>query len=148
MDMKIYPLRGVNNIEFGMHAKFVRNNIGKEFKEFRRGSEVYPSDYFEKEGIFCYYDSEGRLDAMEFHRPARVFLGGVNLLSLHFNQIMAFLSKLDSRFLTDGDGADFRTISIGVYAPGALDEDEGDVPVEAILVGRENYYDFLDEPNT
>ncbi len=54
------------------------------------------------------------------------------------------LTKLDPNVEKDGDGASFRTLSIGLYAPGADDEDDEYEPIEAVLVGRAGYYDFYD----
>lgn len=142
MDFQINLTKGVNQIEFGMHAKFVRKWVGGEFDQFRRWNEIYPSDHFDERGVFCYYDPDGHLEALEFHQPARVFLDKVNLMSLHFSQAMAFLTKLDPSFSEDRAGADFRTISVGIYAPRGIDED--DAPVEAVLVGRAGYFDDVD----
>ena len=139
MDYSIHPLKGVNQIEFGTHAEVVRKSIGGDFEQFRRWKEIYPSDHFDEQGVFCYYDPDGHLEAFEFHEPARVFLSKVNLLSLHFSQAMALLTRLDQEFSRDLDGADFRNLSIGIYAPRA--EDDEDVPVEGVLVGRSCYYD-------
>ena len=139
MDFQINLTKGANQIEFGTHAEFVRKLIGGKFEQFRRWNEIYPSDHFQEQGVFCYYDPDGHLEAFEFHEPARVFLGKVNLLSLHFRQAMALLTELDHEVSRDLAGADFRNLSLGIYAPRA--EDEEDVPVEAVLVGRSGYYD-------
>lgn len=153
MDFEIHPLKGVNNVRFGMHAKMVRRLVGGNFREFRRGDEVFPSDYDPDIGMFCYYDPDGLLEAMEFHEPARVLLHGINLLSLHHSDVIPLLSRLDPHFSADSEGAGFRTLSIGIYAPDMPgdgdEEDDGEeyVPIEAVLVGRENYFDFLDDLN-
>lgn len=140
MDYTIHPLKGVNQIEFGVQAARVRQDMGTKYisGDFRAVSKEHPTDFFKDAGMFAYYDADGHLEAMEFASPGRVFLGGVNLLSMHFSQVMALLTKLDSHYSEDRAGACFRTLSIGIYAPRSIDEE--DAPVEAVLVGRPGYY--------
>jgi hypothetical protein len=144
MDYLLHPLKGANNIEFGMTNIAVRNIIDSEFEEFRRGNEIFPSDIFQDNSVFCYYDAGGHLEAMEFSGSSRPLLGGINLLSLDFKHLLILLSKLDPALEVDRAGAISRKLSIGIYAPRAVDEEISEAVVEAVLIGRPGYYDFLD----
>lgn len=148
MDFRINILKGANDVEFGMRASKVRSLIGGKFKQFRRSSEIHPSDHCFELGVFCYYDSDGLLEALEFHSPARVFLGEINLLSLTYSQIVPLLKKLDPHIVTDMEGVGSKRLSLGFYIPDLSDEDEGgdDAHVETVLVGRPGYCDYLDDP--
>jgi hypothetical protein len=40
-------------------------------KTFRRSpEEKFPCDYFDREGVFLYYDDDGRFEAVEFSIPS------------------------------------------------------------------------------
>jgi hypothetical protein len=131
-------------------------NAEFESGPWRNTSPDFPTDHFNEAGVFAYYDAEGCLEAMEFHEPAQLVLRGVDLLGLPYSELMPFLSNIDPVFDTDGSGASFRTLEVGVYAPNAVSiedyEDDEDYEmdgsedrVEAVLIGRPGYYDFLDE---
>lgn len=138
MDFNIHPFKGVNGIQFGMPVATVRARIPVDYNQFRRGSEAHSSDFFVEASEFAYYDADGHLEAMEFSSPARILLGQINLLSLHLSQIVPLLAKLDPNFSEDRVGAGFRNISVGIYAPRSIDEE--DAPVEAVLVGRPGHF--------
>jgi hypothetical protein len=54
MAFKIYPLKGVNDIEFGMHVQDVRKLIDRQFStgDIRAKSKEFPTDYNIQEGFF------------------------------------------------------------------------------------------------
>jgi hypothetical protein len=142
MDYIIHPLRGINEIQFGMHANDVRNLMNIPNKPFRRGNEEFPSDSFENSNIFCYYDQDGHLEAMEFASESQVFIGGVNPLNMPGSQAIDTISRLDSSAVIDSEGIVSRQLSLALWCPSI--KDEPDQPAESILVGRSGYYDFLD----
>lgn len=143
MQYLIHPLKGVNDIKFGMHVSKVRTNMAIEPEELRRGDEVHPSDFYVNEGVFCYYDKNGFLEAMEFDHIAPVFLEGVDLFKLSVSEMAALFTRLDPKGGRDSDGASSRRLCLAAWAPD--DDDEGeDAPVESVLAGRPGYCDYLD----
>ena len=83
MDFSISPLKGVGTIQFGMSPDEVRACVNQGFKSFKRApQDSFPADYFQDIGTFCYYDSDGKLEAMEFASPAQPSIKGAKLLDL------------------------------------------------------------------
>lgn len=141
MTYKIYLLKGVNQIEFGMPVQRVREIIGNNFStgDIRAKSKDYPTDYILNERVFFYYDETGHLEAVEFASGADIALGGINPLAMNWGQARALIVKLDPDAMIDDEGAESRKFSMAVWCP---DADEGDnLPVESFLVGRPGYYD-------
>jgi hypothetical protein len=141
MDFIIHPLKGINDIEFGMKKEEVRQLIGVSPVEFRRHDEAHLSDHFENEGAFAYYDADGHLEAMEFSPPSRALLGVVNVLDLPFGQAASLLNRIDSKLVTDKDMVTSKRYCLSLWSSAGFEEK--DEPVEALLVGREGYYDSL-----
>lgn len=140
----IYPLKGANDIEFGMHVSEVRQKMKSIPEEFRRHREIHPSDHYVEEGVFCYYDPDGHLEALEFDRIAQVFLGDTDLFKLPVGRMISMLKQLDPETAQyEPGGALSRHLSLGIHTPD--DDDEGEhAPVESVLTGRPGYYDVLD----
>ncbi len=139
MELRILPLKGVGNIEFGMSQEQVRGRIGDGFRSFKRTPQAsLPCDYFEELGAFFYYDSEGRLEAVEFAPPARPTVAGVELLGLGFNEALAKLRVMDSQVEKEVDGAIAYQAGISIYAP--LAKNNPTAPVESVLAFRPGYY--------
>ena len=146
MTYQVNPLRGISNIEFGMSVSQVRSLMSGEFKTFSRAplmeqfKDDHPSDYYEDQGVFCYYDRAGRLEAMEFTEPAEPLVGGVNLLAMSFPQASAALARLDPDVVYEPDMVTSRRLSLSIWS-----EEGEDGPVDTFLAGRPGYYDFLDD---
>ncbi|MBW8754131.1 MAG: hypothetical protein JF595_08245 [Sphingomonadales bacterium] len=142
----------MNDMEFGMTAQDVQKRMSGDFESFVMGGflenfkEDFPTDYYKKEGILCFYDKSGHLEGMQFYEPSRPTLGGVNLLSLPIGQAISFLQRLDPDLINTGggrDGAVSRRLNVAVRS---FDMDEDDqVPVGSVVVAAPGYYDFLDE---
>ncbi len=140
MEFPVFPLNGVGSIEFGMTPKEVRARIGSTPKSFKRTPQaVFPCDYFEAEGVFFYYDAEGRLEAAEFASPASPTLDTLNLLGLALNEATAILSRLDPEIEREVDGAIAHGLGISIYA--SLAKDDPSAPVESVIAFRSGYYD-------
>lgn len=139
MDFAISPLKGANNIEFGMDAADVRHLIGESPEEFRRHDEVYPSDHFVETGVFGYYDAEGHLEALEFTKPARALIGIVNVLELPFGQAVSMMKQIDENAVVDRDSAVSQRLSMAFWSSAGFKEPNE--PVETVLAGRAGYYD-------
>ena len=57
----VFPLKAVNQIEFGMTAEIVREKMSGRLAtgDIRARSKDHPTDYYQDEGAFFYYDEEG-----------------------------------------------------------------------------------------
>lgn len=98
MKFNIVPHEGVGNIKFNMSRDEVRNRIGGTFRSFTRWQDTEPlSDYYHDIGVFCYYDADDRLEAMEFAAPARPSVAGVEFLGLSFKDAFEKLRSLIAR---------------------------------------------------
>jgi len=144
VDFVVHPLKGVNDIEFGMTAPQVRSkiNAAPEQKAHRATSKEYPSDFYPDLGLFCDYDEEGHLETVEFVLAGRPFLGGVNILTLPFGLAADLLRRLDPQVTLEPDAAVSRRLSMAIWSSDLPDGDH--VPVETFLVGRPGYYDDMD----
>jgi len=148
MEYVVHTLKGVNSIEFGMTVDEVRNIMSGQFETFRRGGAFepamndHPSDFYTEEGVFCYYDTEGHLEAMEFTNRARVLLGGVNVFELPIGRAVELLTRLDPEAVVDWEGAVSHGLSLAVWSPEASEDENA--PVESFLTGRPGYYDDVE----
>jgi hypothetical protein len=140
MEFAIHPLKGVQDVTFGMTSEDVRRGMNAEFRSFKRSPQAkFPCDYFTKEGIFCYYDESGLLESVEFAGPGRPIVSGLDLLNLPFAQAVKKLSDLDENVNTESDGAIANNLGVSVYAP--LAKDNKNAPVESVMAFRHGYYD-------
>jgi len=139
MKFRIIPLKGVDGIEFGMSPSDVRRHFGSEPKSFKRTpQDAFPCDYFELEGVFFYYDSEGRLEAVEFSSPSQPAIENLELLGLGLDAATKALSSLDSDLEKETDGAIAYQLGVSIYAP--LAKSNTAAPVESVLAFRSGYY--------
>ncbi|MDZ4312322.1 MAG: hypothetical protein U1A24_17375 [Cypionkella sp.] len=140
MEHQITPFEGVGPIKFGMTPEQVWRTLGKVPTTFRRSPQAaFPCDYFQSEGTFCYYDSDGTLEAVEFGHPARPLLGTVNLLGAAMNNAVAALSELDPTLAVEVDGAIAHQLGVSIFAP--LLKDNEAATVESLLAFRRGYFD-------
>jgi hypothetical protein len=139
----VNPFKSVGPIVFGMEPADVRKGIGGEFRIIRRG--LLPEedeDYFEKLGIFAYYDNGGRLEALQFAGPIEPVIEERRMLGLPFDKVVGILIAKDRGLQIDRDGALSPSLGLSVWAPAAIDSPPSD-PVEAVLVFGPRYYDKL-----
>lgn len=140
MVFQITPYMSVGSIEFGMAPNDVRRIVGSEPIPFKRTDRVeYPSDMFENDGIFAYYDKNGNLEAVELTSPAKVMLRDIALLEEAYINVLGKLISIDPELHTDGDGLTSYKMGIGIYAPDN-DEDSKCLP-QAVIAFRHGYYD-------
>lgn len=139
MNFSILPLEGVGEIKFGMSPDDVRKHIGNRFRSFKRSPlDSFPSDYFEHIGTFFYYDSNGRLEAIEFAPPAQPTIEGVNLLGLSFEAAKKLLSNLDDQIGEETDSVIAYQKGVSIWAP--LAKDNPAAAVESVVAFRPGYY--------
>jgi hypothetical protein len=146
MNYEIHPLKGIGNIEFGMPVDKVRNLMSGKFETFRRIEypeelrDKFPSDHYVDQGVFCYYDVDGHLEAMEFVTPARPFLGEFYPLEMSFREAATVLAKLDADIVRELGSVTSRRWSLSIYTPNRPSD-----PVGCFLAGRAGLYDELPE---
>ena len=135
MEFNILPNKGLKKISFGISHLEVRKVFKQQPESFSRGDYPdFPYDYYEAEGAFFYYDADGHLEAIEFVRPARAQLSGVDLLSLRLDEAITTLSSLDTDVQKDADGAIAYGIGVGLYAP--LASDDAAASIESVIAFR------------
>jgi hypothetical protein len=139
MRFDVLPLRGVNQLRFGMSRSEANSCFMGDPHEFSRGNDGIISSHFEYCGVFLYFDASHRLEAVELVEPAEVRLEGQELLRTNLESAISVLVEMDSGIKAEADGAYSRQLCIGLYAPFAKDDIRA--PVEAVLVGQERYYD-------
>jgi len=139
MEFQISPLKGVDGIDFGMAPSDVRRHFNSEPKSFKRTPEdSFPCDYFEAQGVFFYYDSDGRLEAVEFAFPAQPSVKDHKLLGLGLDEVTTALCGFDSEVKKEADGAIAYQLGVSIYAP--LAKEDPRAPVESVLAFRQGYY--------
>lgn len=139
MDFTFHPLKGANDLEFGMSENVVHQRMVIIPEKFRRHDESFASDHYVSGGAFAYYDDEGHLEAIEVAEPSRAILGDVNILALPVQQALDFIKRIDPDAVIDSDGVISYKYSLAVWCPHLGDEDDEE-PVGAVLVGRPGYY--------
>ena len=123
-----------------MTSEDVQRALGKVPKTFKRTPQAaFPCDYFQSEGTFCYYDSDGSLEAVEFGDPARPLLATLSLLGSPMNKALAALFQLDPTLAVGADGATSHHMGVSIFAPQL--KDNGTASVESLLVFRRGYFD-------
>ena len=138
MDFSIIPLKGVGNVEFGMSPDEVRRRVGSSFRSFKRSPQAaFPCDYFDQLGMFCYYDSEGELEAVEMSSPAGQRLT-VSIFSNDFGSAARSLAGFGEQIKRENDGVIAYEAGVSIYAP--LAKDNPTASVESVLAFRAGYY--------
>ncbi|HCA4923618.1 TPA: hypothetical protein MW112_001850 [Acinetobacter baumannii] len=90
-------------------------------------------------GINIYYDSADKTIALEFYEPAQVTFNGIEIFNISASEAYKLMASLDKDIAIDGDGLTSFKFGIGVYEPNY--EEEPFLPVEAIIIFIEGYYD-------
>jgi hypothetical protein len=140
MKLTIQPNVSAGPIEFGMSSVQVRKNINKAFKSFKRTPlSAHPCDYFEEEGIFVYYEADGRVEAVEFVEPAEPTFENKNLLTVSFAELVAFFEKRDES--AEIDTTEFTSKLFGIGASAPLAKESPEKPAESVIAFRKGYYD-------
>lgn len=139
MDFEIKPLKSAGPIELGMTQSEARRVLGGAFRTFRRDpAALYPSDYYSEDGVFLYYNREGRVEAVEFSEPSCPLLYGVCLIGMELKPAKNFLTTLTSDLVEDNDGAVSRRLGLSIYSP--LLKENPMTPVEGVLVFGSDYF--------
>ncbi|BBE72759.1 ABC transporter ATP-binding protein [Oharaeibacter diazotrophicus] len=119
----------------------VRIALGASRTKFKRSpsSEKPADDLYKEAGLFCYYDRDGKLEAIEFFRPATPEIAGIALFDVDLSTARTVVSRLDPNLEVDSAGFTSRLLGVGVYAP--LAKDDETAPIEGVIAFRPGYYD-------
>lgn len=127
---EIIPFEGTNQIKLGTDRTVARKMLSELYsRSFRRG-QVEFDDF---NWFHLSYDSDNKIDAIEFFDPSEVYFQGTNLINLDKNECRNILMEVDPDLELESDvGMTSKKFQLGVYAPYEL--------VESVLVGVKNYY--------
>ena len=139
MRLSILPLQGAGELRFGMSVDEARAHATGRFSTFRRTPQANPCDFYEDQGMFLYYDDDGKLEAIEWANTAQPqpILAGMALLGKSFGEAKSDLRSLSTRLEEELDGAIAFDLGVSIWVPLARDT----APVESVLAFREGYYD-------
>lgn len=139
MDFEIKPLQGAGPLRFGMSVAEVRDQLGENFKSFKKTpSSAFPCDHFPDLQIFAYYKIPGVLEALEFYDTANPLLNDQQLIGVAAGVAKKILERFDQALEFDSDDIISHSLGIGIYAPG-WDTEITEI-VEGIIVFEEGYY--------
>lgn len=138
---EITPYVGASLIKFGMKREEVRKVFSEyEPRAFWRNSySESATDGYDEIGINIYYDSADKTKALEFYEPAQVDFNGIEIFNISASEAYKLMASLDKDIAIDGDGLTSFKFGIGFYELNY--EEEPFLPVEAILIFIEGYYD-------
>lgn len=136
----IHPLKGMNDLEFGMTIEEARSRMTGTFEVVDYHDGHHPADMYYDQGVFLRYDDYGHLAQCEFFAPAEAILAGVDVMALTIAQAKALLLRLDPHTLVKKYDATSFDLAIGL---GTEDPDElgDDAALQSICIGREGTYD-------
>lgn len=140
MAYQIFPLKGCDDIEFGMTRDQVRARFSEAVLEDDQHDGMAPCDWYFGLGISFEYDLEYHLQSIEFFKPAKPLFNGVSVLDLTLAQTSAMLARLDPSTVDEDYEVTAFDLAIGVWAQD--DDDLGpDAPLTTFLIGKPGYYD-------
>ncbi|WP_423779016.1 hypothetical protein [Acinetobacter pittii] len=122
-----------------------REEVRKVFSEYeprafwRNSYSESATDGYDEIGINIYYNSADKTIALEFYEPAQVAFNGIEIFNISASEDYKLMASLDKDIAIDGDGLTSFKFGIGFYEPNY--EEEPFLPVEAIIIFIEGYYD-------
>ncbi|MGQ0770276.1 hypothetical protein ACT43C_14175 [Acinetobacter baumannii] len=122
-----------------------REEVRKVFSEYeprafwRNSYSESATDGYDEIGINIYYDSADKTIALEFYEPAQVAFNGIEIFNISASEAYKLMASLDKDIAIDRDGLTSFKFGIGFYEPNY--EEEPFLPVEAIIIFIEGYYD-------
>ncbi|HHP4830311.1 TPA: hypothetical protein ACSB0G_002286 [Acinetobacter baumannii] len=122
-----------------------REEVRKVFSEYeprafwRNSYSESATDGYDEIDINIYYDSADKTIALEFYEPAQVAFNGIEIFNISASEAYKLMASLDKDIAIDGDGLTSFKFGIGFYEPNY--EEEPFLPVEAIIIFIEGYYD-------
>lgn len=138
--LTITPNKGVGPIHFGMTREEVRNVLGGRVVKFKKTpiSNTF-TDAYDDHGIYIYYDSNYRCEAIEMAFPADPELEQIQMIGRTFSGVKGMITSHDCDVELDEIGLLSFKLGVGLYVP-FLEESENHL-VESVIVFREGYYE-------
>ncbi|MER8759767.1 hypothetical protein NKH69_29710 [Mesorhizobium sp. M0976] len=115
-ELALEPGGGLRGLPIGSSKGNVRTFFGDKHQPFKRTPEGNPIDYWADAGVFAYYDSDERLEALEFASPSNPTLNGLALISVSMGEATQILQSLDPKLRLEPDGATSTQLGIGVWS--------------------------------
>lgn len=140
MDLDIISNAGAGPIRFGMTRDDVRQTIGQPYQSFlKTPTSNLLTDAFVSNSVQVFYKKPGLCEAIEVSAPSQANMNGTGLVGLPYTAAKAFLQALDSNLEEDEAGAISYAVGVAVYAPSH--KKQPSLPVEAVLIFEQGYYD-------
>lgn len=140
MELAILSYEGVGPIKFGMTQAEVRQAVSEAFETFLKSeTSEMPTDFFSGIGVFVYYKSPGRCEAVEMAAPASPTFRGTSLIGRPFSDVLTTIIRADPEAKLHSSGLKSLALGLGIYAPGG--EEEPDTIVEGVIAFEKGYYD-------
>lgn len=141
MELNIISYVSIGPIKLGMTRSEIRNILNSKVTEFTKSQESEnTTDSFDELGIHVYYKDGDMCEAIEVFEPANPTFNGNILVGVPFMQVRELLQKHDKELSIDTDGIVSIQLGISLYINGV---EEGNEPVEAVMVFEKGYYDEL-----
>lgn len=122
------PQKSFNGIEFGCSRDVLRKHLGSDYREIKKSPyDRNTMDFYQQFAVF--YSKDDKFEAIEFYEDVEVVVAGKRLFPATIDECKVVFPCLEF----DGYGYIEKDNSIGITLN---DEDS----VEAILFGKENYY--------
>jgi hypothetical protein len=137
-ELALDPGGGLRGLPIGSSKGSVRTFFGGDnHQPFKRTPKDNPADYWADAGVFAYYDSDERLEALEFASPSNPTLNGLALISVSMGEATGFLQSLDSKLRLEADGAISTQLGVALWSStGGTDQ-----PVISMITFGPGYYD-------
>ena len=119
----VEPFDKVGPLRFGMARGEVREALGEEGREFRKGFSENLTEAYNSAGVHVYYDKDGAVEFVEAFSPAQPTYQGVELLQPDTSSILDELNKRGLTARDDGEGGLwFDDHGFALFAPGGKTE--------------------------
>jgi hypothetical protein len=132
----VRPFIGAGILEFGMSRTQVRVLLGRDFVSFKKTADaVTETDAYSDLGLHLYYDSDDRLEVMEFWGSNEIEIKGVPLLNGATQDVLSSLKaagvtcQFDDGYICNG----------GSFA---LSEEDG--VINAVTLYKSGYLDVVE----
>ncbi len=137
--LEIKSYQGVSDIQLGTEISQIHEALGNPDSSFYKSeTSKYPTDAYDRLGIYVFYRSPGVCAAIELCEPAEPTFQSQKLLGRPFDEVKKFFQSIDPNLKLDDTGFTSYTFGIGVYAPFVLDDPSD--PVESVIIFERGYY--------
>lgn len=138
MRFDILPLEGVGPLAYGDSQRAVVEKLGLSPEPFGRGGGPRSDQLFSELGVFCYYDNDMLLEAVEFAREvAEPIFIGKNLFDFDLSGATAYLTAFDSDLIRHHEGLTSERLGIRLWCPFAKEEERAEI--ESVLTCSRTY---------